>query len=288
VRRNEVEVRILSWNIQWGRGCDRRVDFDRVADVIRRAGEPEVVCLQEVAVNHPELPGSQGEDQIAELAARFPGCSTHFAIGTDLLAEDGRRRLFGNLILSRLPVLEVFRHALPWPADPICPNMPRIAIEAVVAGDGAPLRVLTTHLEYHSARQRMAQVVALRRLLAEGAEHTRQQRPDAAADAPFRAHPRPSAVLLCGDFNCPPESPEYRRLLRSDAAAPGLLDAWRVAHPDQPHAHTVGLHGCDWPDHPYCCDYFLVSPEVAARTLRVEVDQQTDASDHQPVWIELH
>lgn len=280
-------MKIVSWNIQWGCGCDHRVDFDRIAGVIRRFGEPELVCLQEVAVNHPELRGSRGEDQVAELGARFSGYSTHYAVGTDLLADTGRRRLFGNLILSRLPVLEVFRHSLPWPADASCPNMPRVALEAVVETPGGPLRIITTHLEYYSALQRRAQIDGLRRVLAEAAGHAVQQRPDASADAPFKAHPRPSAVLLCGDFNCEPESPEIQALLRFEGDLPPLIDVWRVTHPGQPHADTVGLHGCDWPDRAYCCDYFFVSPDLVPRVARFEVDQQTDASDHQPICLEL-
>jgi endonuclease/exonuclease/phosphatase family metal-dependent hydrolase len=203
------------------------------------------------------------------------------------MAEAGRRRLFGNLILSRLPVREVFRHSLPWPADASCPNMPRVAIEAVVEARSGSLRIITTHLEYHSTSQRRAQIEGLRQVLAEAAGHTAQQRPDAPADAPFKAHPRPPAVLLCGDFNCEPESAERQALLRGGGEFPPLLDAWAVAHPDLPHAHTVGLHGCEWPDRAYCCDYFFVSADLAPRVVRFEVDPQTDASDHQPICLEL-
>ena len=53
-------MRLLSWNIQWGCGCDGRVSFPRIVDVIRRMGDFDVVCLQEVAVNHPGLAGSAG------------------------------------------------------------------------------------------------------------------------------------------------------------------------------------------------------------------------------------
>ncbi len=61
-------MKLLTWNIQWGRGCDGRVDLDRIARVAR-AAEPDVICLQEVAVNFPGLAGSSGEDQV-QIAAR--------------------------------------------------------------------------------------------------------------------------------------------------------------------------------------------------------------------------
>ena len=281
-------MKIFTWNIQWGRGCDGRVDFDRIAGVIRAAGAPDVLCLQEVAVNHPGLPGSRGEDQVAQLSARLPEYTAHYAIGSDLLGDGGSRRLFGNLIMSRLPVLQVFRHSLPWPAAPDRPNMPRVAVEAVVAATEGPLRVVTTHLEYYSLAQRRAQMHGLRALLAEAAGHAGALRPDAGVDPPFKAAPRPRAVVCCGDFNCAPDAPELEAMLgNSGARNPDFVDAWQVAHPGRPHAYTVGLHGCDWPDHPYCCDYFFVAAELASRIADVAVDQRTDASDHQPVVLTL-
>jgi len=284
-------MQILTWNIRWGCGCDDRVDFDRVADVIRADGDPDVICLQEVAINHPGLTASRGENQVDELVARLPGYSAHYAIGSDLMdgSGAGKRRLFGNLIMSKHPVLQVFRHSLPWPADLDVPSMPRVAIEAVVATPDETLRVVTTHLEYYSILQRRAQLQGLRAILAEGSRHALRQRPDEAVDPPFKAQPRPAAVVCCGDFNCAPDAPELEELLRPQPAGAGenLLDAWRIAHPGLPHAHTVGLHGCDWPDHPYCCDYFIVSENLTPRVAAVAVNQQTSASDHQPVMLTL-
>jgi endonuclease/exonuclease/phosphatase family metal-dependent hydrolase len=68
---------------------------------------------------------------------------------------------------------------------------------------------------------------------------------------------------------------------------PALRDAWTLVHGDVPHAHTVGLHGAEWPDRPYCCDFFFLSEDLAGRVRRIEVNQATDASDHQPVLLEL-
>lgn len=279
-------MRILTWNIRWGCGCDERVDFDRIVGVIARFGQPDVLCLQEVAVNHPGLTGSRGEDQVAELSCRLAGYSAHYGIASDLPDDAGGRRLFGNLLLSRRPVLQVFRHALPYPADPACPNMPRLALEAVVATEAGPLRIVTTHLEYYSLAQRRAQMAGLRRIHAEAAGHAPLRRPDGDVDPPFQSQPRPLAGVYCGDFNCPPDAPEWADLLGgADAAA--LRDAWTVAHPGRPHPATVGLHGCDWPDHPYCCDYFLVSADLAGKVLVIDVDRDTDASDHQPLCLDL-
>ena len=68
---------------------------------------------------------------------------------------------------------------------------------------------------------------------------------------------------------------------------PAWRDAWQIAHPGAAHAHTVGLHGADWPDHPFCCDYVCVSEDLRERVAALRVNQQTDASDPQPVLLEL-
>lgn len=64
-------IRILSWNIQWGRGMDGCVDLERIARTIGLV-QADVVCLQEVAVNHPGLPGGPVGDQAAQLAVTRP------------------------------------------------------------------------------------------------------------------------------------------------------------------------------------------------------------------------
>lgn len=281
-------MRILSWNIRWGCGADGRIDLARIAAAIHALGQAEVICLQEVAVNHVELAGSAGEDQVATLAAMLPGYTLHFAAGSDLPDERGSRRLFGNLLLSRVPVLQVQRQRLPWPADPDVPSMPRVALEATLLAPWGPLRVTTTHLEYYSPAQRAAQVEALRALHAEACAHAGRLRPDHDADAPFRALPRPASAVFCGDFNCSPATAEYQRMLAPFDAAPPLLDAWALAHGPAPHAPTVGVAGFDWPDSPYCCDFFFVSEDLAARVETVAVSSDPDgASDHRPLLLTL-
>jgi endonuclease/exonuclease/phosphatase family metal-dependent hydrolase len=282
------EIRMLSWNIQWGRAANGRVDLSQTVATLR-ALDPDVICLQEVAVHHPNLPGGGAHgDQPAELAALLPGYAAVYGVGSDLHDGVGGRRQFGNLILSRLPVLQVFRHLLPWPADAAVPSMPRVAVEAVVEAPWGPLRVVTTHLEYYSGVQRHAQVEALRNLHAEACGHATTLRPDAGAHPPFAALARPANAVFCGDFNFPPEAPEYVKLQAPIAAALPLMDAWTLKHRGEPHAPSVGLHGAEWPDHAFCCDYFFVSEDLAPRLRSVEVVAGTAASDHQPVLITLN
>lgn len=288
-------MRILSWNIQWGRGTDGRVDLVRTADTIAGV-DPDVICLQEVARHHPDLPGMDGNapDQVRWLRERFGGCEGVFAAGSDHSDGAGGRRQFGEMILSRLPVLQVFRHLLPWPAESGTPSMQRVALEAVLAAPGLPggaLRVVTTHLEYYSAGQRRAQVGALRRIHAEGWHQARCARADAGVDAPFAVLPRGEGAVFCGDFNHPAGAPEHADLQApfggDDLGVPPLVDAWTIAHPGVPHAPTAALTPVDWLDAPACFDFFHAGADLTHRVRDVRVDAQCRASDHQPVILDL-
>jgi endonuclease/exonuclease/phosphatase family metal-dependent hydrolase len=272
-------MRLMSWNLQWCRGMDGAVDPARVARVARELADPDVCCFQEVAQGFDTLPGSAGEDQVAALAAQFPGYSAHFAWGADAPDERGGRRRFGNLILSRLPVGRVLRHSLPWPADDGVPSMPRVAIEAVIEAPWGLVRVTTTHLEYYSAVQRVAQVERLLELNAEALAQAAARPSTRDDEGPFHPLARPAAGILCGDLNMRPGDPLLARLRGA------FVDAWERANPGRPHPPTFPVHADA--EEPYCCDYVLVTPDVAARLRSVRVDAQTKASDHQPVIVEL-
>jgi len=278
---------VVTWNVQWCRGIDGRVDPARTARVARALADFDVLCLQEVAVNFPGLLGSHGEDEMAELSAALPGYLPIFGVATDLNDGRGGRRQFGNAIFSRLPVLQVFRHTLPWPADATVPSMQRLALEAVVAAPGGPLRVISTHLEYYSPAQRAAQEEALLRRHEEACAHARA--PRAADERPggsFDIAPRPVSAIVCGDFNFKPDDPDYARITAPLApGVPRLVDAWSVAHPGEAHAPTVGVYEETWPV--YCCDFVFVTEDLVPRVRAMTVDSTTDASDHQPVILEL-
>lgn len=282
-------MKLITWNVQWCRGIDGAVDPARIVRTANKLADFDVLCLQEVAVNFPGLPGSRGEDQVARLSDALPGFSAHYGAATDVDDGKGGRSCFGNLILSRLPVLQVFRHLLPWPADAKVNSMQRVAVEAVVQAPWGALRIITTHLEYYSAAQRMAQVRALRALHQEACGHARQPRAAGKSGQPFQARPRPAAALLAGDFNCKPEQAEHRLIGAAfdDGTTPAFVDAWTVAHPGIAHPPSAGVHEDSWAKPPYCCDFVFVTEDLAARVRDVTIDGATKASDHQPVVIGL-
>jgi endonuclease/exonuclease/phosphatase family metal-dependent hydrolase len=282
-------MKLLSWNIQWGRGADGRVDLERIVAHARRFADFDVLCLQEVSAGFQELPGSDGSDQYAALSALLPGYTALAGVAFDAFGADGRERRFGNMLLTRLPVRQVFRHLLPWPAQAGVMSMQRLAVEATLEAAFGPLRVTTTHLEYYSAEQRAAQIERLRELHRQAVAHARTRRPGEKSDGPFEFVEQAAPAVLTGDFNCRPGTPELARLLAPfDDDTPPYRDAWAVAHGTASHEPTVGVHDKDqWPGDPFTFDFCFVSADLADRVRRIAVDPSTPASDHQPVLLEL-
>jgi endonuclease/exonuclease/phosphatase family metal-dependent hydrolase len=295
-RFQEDAMRLLDWNIQWGRGVDGRVDLQRIVREARALCDFDVLCLQEVTRGFHEaqqsggLAGGPSADQFSELAALLPGMTVVDAIGSDLppLGAGTRRRQFGNAIVTRLPVRQVLRHSLPWPADPARPSMLRVALEAVIDTDAGPLRVISTHLEFYSETQRLAQVDRLRDLHKEACDHARRPAHAEKQDSPFGETGRPMSAIVCGDFNSAFDASAYRRMLEPIPDAPAFVDAWARAHRGAPRDATVGLYDRQqWPDGPFACDFVFVTEDLAPRITACEIDPHSRSSDHQPMWLEL-
>ncbi len=274
-------MRLLQWNLQWCRGMDGVVDPERIARVARELYDPDVCCFQEVAVNFPALAGSAGEDQVARLAAAFPGYEAHFACGVDVPDGRGGRRRFGNLILSHLPVRQVLRHSLPWPAHEGVPSMPRVALEAVIEAPWGAVRVITTHLEYYSEAQRAAQVARLCEIEEQARARAVARPSDRYGSGPFQPFERPASSILAGDFNMRPDDAAMARLLQT------WRDAWALVQPRNPQPPTFGVFDAEFAREPYCCDFVFVSEDLAPRLEAVRVDSDCTASDHQPVIAEF-
>ena len=282
---------LITWNVQWCRGVDGRVDPARIVAAARKLADFDVLCLQEIADNFPDprLAGSAGEDQFAQLAALLPSYTAVPGVAVDHPGEGRGRRRFGNLILSRLPVRQAYRHLLPSPVDPGVNGMPRIAVEAIVASPFGEARVITTHLEYYSQEQRGAQVDALRAIYAEGYGHARAGAITDTSGGPFHTYLRPAATVITGDFNLEPTDPLHARMRAPFAdATPPLIDAWEWAHPGLPHPGTFKIYEKEIPGEPELhCDFIFVSEGLTSRIAGVRVDRETQAADHQPVILTL-
>ena len=269
-------MRLLSWNVQWCRGLDGNVAPARIAAHVRGA-EADVACLQEIASDFPDLPGSEGEDQPVLLWKALPDYEPVVGWAVDVPGRGRARMRFGNMMLTRLRVGRILRHSLPWPAAD-GPTMPRIALEAVVQAPFGPLRVITTHLEYSSGAHRAAQIGRLSEIFLEG----QAARKAVDEPGPFRSQPRPAGTLLCGDFNLPADDALHRKILDI-----GFVDAWQALHPGKPQPPTFHLHERKDGQAPCCCDFVFVTPDLAPRLRAIAVDAENRASDHQPVLLEL-
>ncbi len=101
--------------------------------------------------------------------------------------------------------------------------------------------------------------------------------------------PRPSAAVLCGDFNFRVQDAEYAVITSFvDAQTPRLEDSWRIVHGDRPHDPTCGIFDANqWPEGPHCRDFFFASEDIASHIKGLRVDAQTAASDHQPLSLSI-
>jgi endonuclease/exonuclease/phosphatase family metal-dependent hydrolase len=287
-------MKLVTWNTQWCRGLDGAVSPQRIVEGARAMADFDVLCLQEIAQGYAAHAG-RCRRPAGRTAALLPGFQLFFGAAVDEFDAKGQRMRFGNLIATRLPVAQVQHHPLPWPADAGVRSMPRmctvVTLRSPVLG---PVRVMTTHLEYYSKPQRMAQALALRELHIEACAHAAAPPPTTTARfglaLPDQGAHRPHA-MLCGDFNLEPPSPSTRRIQQRFGAdgAQHLQDS--LAHAamarrrmHRPSACTTARYGPD----PVACDFvFRERKPEAPRVRRIEVDGVTQASDHQPVVVEF-
>ena len=104
-----TSLRVATYNIHRCRGLDGRTSAARIADVIR-AIEPDVIALQEVIGASPNAPG-QAEELGALLGMGWVMAPTRHL----------RNALFGNVVLSRLPIVHHAQYDLSWKTcEPRC------------------------------------------------------------------------------------------------------------------------------------------------------------------------
>lgn len=282
-------MRLVTWNTQWCKGLDGVVSVERIIDGARALADFDVLCLQEISQNYPQLTGDTPPDQPAEIAKALPGFEVVFGAAIDERPIGGAvRQRFGNLIASRLPVLQVQQLALPSPAGKgeSHPWMPRLCTVCTLQADWGPVRVMTTHLEYHSESHRLAQARTLR----QWHDSFRSQvdsPPPARADqdgTPYQPKPYTSDILLCGDFNSEPNSSPYEALTASGEGQP-FQDAWLLTNPGETHPPTFRLFDDTFGPTPVAVDFCFVSRSLSPRLAEIDVDTTTRVSDHQPVAV---
>jgi len=110
-------LRIATYNIHRCRGLDGRTNPKRIAEVIRAIGA-DIVALQEVIGAGPRSTG-HAEELGAELGMDWVMAPTRHL----------RRALFGNVVLSHLPIAQHAQYDLSWKTcEPRCCQRVDIAV----------------------------------------------------------------------------------------------------------------------------------------------------------------
>jgi exodeoxyribonuclease-3 len=232
------------------------------------AAEPDVVCLQELKVEHRAFP---------ERPLREAGYEAVW---------QGQRTWNGVAILARGAKPVLTRNALPGDLSDSQARYIEAAVEGVLIAS-----IYLPNGNPNPGPKFAYKLAWLERLIAHAAEL-------AAADAP---------VVLAGDFNVAPTDADiyqpnhwqgdalvdpkaraaFARLLEQ-----GWIDALRAVHPEGPSWTFWAYLRNRWPtDKGLRLDHLLLSPKLAGDLADAGVDRdergREGASDHAPTWIEL-
>lgn len=285
-------MKLVSYNIQYGRGADNRYDLARIAREIDGA---DIVALQEVDRFWKRSGMVDAPQVLSDALPRH-----HWVYGANLdmdasLEDDGRvisrRKQFGNMILSRWPILSSRNHLLPKWGDLRLHSIQQGMLEAVIGTPLGPIRVYSAHLSHLCPETRLPQVERIAEILRRAPEEGGAWcggHPDPAEgwleeDEP----PMPRAAILMGDMNFTPDSAEYAHLVgpRSArygrlASRSGLIDAWCAAGHDEALGKTN-------PNAPGRIDHCFLTADLAAHVRACEIDSTATGSDHWPLRVDL-
>ncbi|MCR9127347.1 MAG: endonuclease/exonuclease/phosphatase family protein [Rhodobacteraceae bacterium] len=283
-------MRLASYNIQFGRGKDGRFDLDRI---VAELGDADLIALQEVETH---VARSGMVHQPEEIAARLPGLHWVYGPGIDLDAstpgKPGRRRQFGNMVLSRWPILSSINHTLPKIALHGIFHLQRTLVECVIDTPGRALRFCSVHLDHVSTDTRMAQVGYMTKVMLRGHERGASAGGPVADDTWFDAPmpPQPMTAIVMGDMNFTPDSAEYTAVLGDvsewhgrTTRAHGLADAWTLAGHDEDAGDTIPREGRA----ARRIDHCFVTTDLADRVESMTIGDDAVGSDHQPIFVTL-
>jgi endonuclease/exonuclease/phosphatase family metal-dependent hydrolase len=285
-------MKFVTYNIQYGLGKDDRYDLARIAREVETA---DVIALQEVE-RHWQRSGCV--DAPAVLGSHLP--EHHWVYGANLDMDASyrdptgklvnRRRQFGTMILSRLPIVSSRNHLLPKYGTLTQHSIQQGALEAVIVTERAgPVRVYSVHLSHLSIAARMPQIDALldihARAPSEGGAWCGGHPDPAAGWTEGEMPPMPAEAMLMGDFNFEWFAPEYDRVVGPPTEQfgrlnrlTGFVDAWVAAGHRENTGVTISSGGR--------IDFCFVSPALATRVRSCRIDGDAVGSDHQPVWVE--
>ena len=292
-------LRLASYNIQYGKGKDGRFDLERIAGDLACSAYsgPDIIALQEV---ERFCARSGMVDQAEELSALLPFMHWVYGPGIDVdasVVQDGkivrRRRQYGNMVMSRWPILSVVTHALPKLGLTKIFHQQRCLVETVIATPAGALRFCSVHLDNVAPETRMPQVQVMMDLALNGAMRGGNWGGESAAGRFEQPEPpMPADVVLMGDMNFNTDSAEYDRVIGEWSQwhgrmvlSGGLADAWVAAGNDEASGDTI-----PHPDPgvgPRRIDHCFLSARLAPFVTAARIGEAAMGSDHQPVFFDL-
>jgi endonuclease/exonuclease/phosphatase family metal-dependent hydrolase len=291
-------MKIVSYNIQYCKGKDDRYDIDRI---IREIEGADIIALQEVDRFWKR---SGYTDQVAKIAEGLKDYYWVFGAGIDMHAglransdkarvgNPQHRHQFGNMLLSRTPIIYSRHHLLPKYGSTGPLSLQRSAIEGVVLCGKTPLRIYSVHLTHLCSATRLPQI---QRLLEIHHSARREGTPingdlsgmDWMSESPDQNVP--ANAIFMGDFNFTPDAPEYKKMVGPTSDYGGrisnpedFVDAWVFCGNDEMSGATSDVQG-----DPARLDYFFVSTALRYKITSCRIDDQATGSDHQPIWLEI-
>lgn len=282
----------VTYNIQYGFGMDGSYDLDRIVDAVSGA---DVIALQEVTRN---MPTNDLADMVTGITERLPDYfhvyGAPFGINLGSSVDEGRavdrHFQFGNMVLSKTPVLATRTILLPRTATYNVLNFQRCALEAMIETPAGPVRFYSVHLDHVSVEERLEQIAFLKQNVL---HHTFTG--GAATELStfgFPEIPVPDHALIMGDLNLEPEGPEYRALCGTASDEYGrsrrashLTDVTRPA--DNAIVDTMTWFDPRGEKRSKRLDYCLASASLAPHCQSPRVDEDDRGSDHRPVWIDI-
>ena len=277
-------LKLATYNIQYGRGKDFRFDIERIAGEVAGA---DIIALQEVETFAER---SEMIDQVGELARLLAPRYWVFGPALDLHASTpdnpGRRRQYGNMVLSRWPILSATNHMLPKVGLVDQFSQRRALLETVIDVEGHLLRFFSVHFDHVGPDTRLPQIDAALAIIRNGAAEGGAV--SGAAPDGVPAVPVPVDVIIMGDFNFSPDGVEYAHMLGGTAGrhgrllrADGLADAWVAAGHDESAGNTIPG------ENPRRIDHCFISPRLRPAIAEMWIDEAATGSDHQPVRVTM-
>lgn len=301
-------MKIVTYNIQFGLGKDSRFDLERVASEVDGA---DIIALQEVERYWQRSGNVDQPAQLARILNKYYWVyGPHFDVDASTSEHDGRinniRRQFGDMILSKTPILSTRLFPLPKSALRHRHNMVVGVFEGVVKlqHEGA-LRIYNAHLSARSQHDRVSQINSIRKTIrsapAEGGAWTGPR-----AQTLWETHehklweedstppPMPELFVLLGDFNLEYKDPEYDHLvgpmdgdLGRISSKEEFIDTWVATGHGENEGSTYLDANSSGENRGMRIDYAFVDESMQKQILGARIDEQAQGSDHQPYWVDL-